>query len=341
MLGFRRASFRVGAALFRPHFTRHIEHYSQNNTFRLQSSAATMNTNEGNASASVSAEPKNVVVMIVGATASGKSKLAMELCKSLRGEAEIIVADCVQVYKHVTIGANKPSLEEMAASPHHLVDCFELGESVTSGDFARMSSQCVRDILSRGRTPVIVGGSTMWNNWLVHGIPDAPKSSPEYRQKTVDMLSVYQSKGDWDNAVLLLEQMQTDKPFDLARNNWLRLSRYLEIALMMADQKSKYSDSDGNAVKLSGTRAPVLSDVDVRVFFLSEHKFSLYRRIDTRCLQMTKMGLFQEISSLISSGRLTKDSTVARAIGYRQTIEYLCREKYKPGDVDAFKQFIM
>jgi tRNA dimethylallyltransferase len=106
----------------------------------------------------------------------GKSAVARELCGLYR--AEVLVADAVQVYRHMDIGANKPTADERAAAPHHLLDLCEPPNDVfTAGDFVRAAAPLVREISGRGRLPLLVGGNTMWTQWLVTGVPDAPKYS--------------------------------------------------------------------------------------------------------------------------------------------------------------------
>lgn len=113
----------------------------------------------------MSAAPRPVLVLC-GPTSVGKSALAQELC--LRTPSEVLVADAVQVYRHLDIGANKPSPEERSAAPHHLVDlCSPPEETFTAGDFVRAAVPAVAGVLQRGRLPVFVGGNTMWVQWLV------------------------------------------------------------------------------------------------------------------------------------------------------------------------------
>ena len=114
---------------------------------------------------SMSAERRPVLVLC-GPTSVGKSALAREVCS--RTPSEVLVADAVQVYRRLDIGANKPSAEERAAVPHHLVDvCSPPGETLTAGDFVRTAVPAVAGVLQRGRLPVFVGGNTMWVQWLV------------------------------------------------------------------------------------------------------------------------------------------------------------------------------
>ena len=116
------------------------------------------------------------IVVIAGPTAVGKSALALRLCEMLNGE--LISVDSVQVYRGLQIGANKPSAEELAAVPHHLVNIRDTDEEYTAGAFFKDALHAVKDIHSRGRMPVLVGGTPMYMRWLARGRPEA-KSSEE------------------------------------------------------------------------------------------------------------------------------------------------------------------
>jgi tRNA dimethylallyltransferase len=107
------------------------------------------------------------VVLLAGPTGVGKSSMAFRLCKALNGE--IVSADSVQVYRRLDIGSNKPSELEKKTYPHHLVDVFDPNEECTAGQFYNLAMDAVRDILDRGRTPIVCGGTMMYLKWFVNG----------------------------------------------------------------------------------------------------------------------------------------------------------------------------
>ena len=122
------------------------------------------------------------VFIIAGATCTGKSDAALKLCLTINKQynkacCEIVIADSVQVYKHLTVGCTKPTKQEQQLVPHHLVDCNELGAnpSMSAGDFVDMAMAAIVDINSRGKIAVVVGGATMWLDWLIYGKPNSPK----------------------------------------------------------------------------------------------------------------------------------------------------------------------
>lgn len=247
-------------------------------------------------------------------------------------DAEIVIGDSVQVYKHLDIGSNKPSIEEQNEVFHHLINICETNEQISSGEFSRLASHAIQDISSRKKTPIVVGGSTMWIQWLVNGIPDNPQSSNEVYERSQELISPYEKNNQWDLAIENLCSYDENKIRTLNKNDWYRLSRCIEISMT----KSKLGDHEQNRKEVT----KLLKAFDVRCFFLSENREYLYRTIDNRCLEMLKIGLFEEVCDLILADKLPVDSMAARAIGYRQTIEYFCRKDFKENDTESFKAFL-
>jgi len=146
--------------------------------------------------------PRPKVIVVTGPTAVGKSNLALTLCRDATQAAagEIISVDSVQVYRGLDIGSNKPSREEQAEVPHHLLDVLEANapEAFTAGDFVRKAEEAINDVLARGKVPVVVGGTSMYTQWLVQGRPDAPKSDPAVELRARGMLAPFQIKNNWE-----------------------------------------------------------------------------------------------------------------------------------------------
>lgn len=264
----------------------------------------------------------NKVIVLAGATSVGKSKVAQLLCEK-SGDCEVVIADSVQIYKHLDIGSNKPSVAEQEDVPHHLVDICDPHETYSSGEFVRAAVPIIYDILNRGKVPVVVGGSTMYLQWLVQGTPDAPKASESIERKAEELLKEVESDGRWEEAVNILAEYDAERASSLGRNDWYRMRRYLEVALSLKEE--------GPVVEKGG-RISNFPDLDLRCYFLSEDREQLYRMIDFRCEAMLKAGLIDEVSSLIQAGHLTPHCTAAKAIGYRQTIEYLGQSMLQESD---------
>eukprot|EP01039_Chlorochromonas_danica_P002375 gene2375-2607_t len=276
-------------------------------------------------SSSTSPTIANRVIVLAGATSAGKSAAAMELVKLVDGE--IVIADSVQVYRGLDIGSNKPTLADTTIVPHHLLDLYEPSTTVTAGDFCRQAATTIKDILRRGKVPIIVGGSTMWIQWLVHGIPDAPKASEEAVQQAKELLDPLESQGKWEEGLDILRQHAPERVEKLFANDWYRLRRALVVAL-------------DHTTPLHGQREPLLQEEDIRCFFLIEDRMQLYHTIDQRCRQLLERGLLEEVTQLLLTESLLPEHPVSKSIGYRQAIAYLTQPNVLCGDHSAFQQFV-
>lgn len=174
------------------------------------------------------------------------------------------------------IGSNKPTAEEMADTPHHMVDICDPKETLSAADFVNMITPIIYDVLERGKLPIIVGGSTMWLQWLVHGIPDAPKPSPFAIEESERLLCGLQGEGRWEEALALVMAFDATRTAKLARNDWYRLKRYLEVALTI----NTGSIEGSPMLCLTGKRCVAMEDLDVRSYFIAETRDALYRVID-------------------------------------------------------------
>jgi tRNA dimethylallyltransferase len=298
---------------------------------------------------SITVPPKTVIIL-AGATSVGKSAVSLELCKHF--PSEIIIADSVQVYKGLNIGSNKPTSEEQSVVPHHLIDITTPQQQLSSADFCYLAVDAINDIHKRGKTPVLVGGSTMWIQWLVHGIPDAPKGSEEAMQLVETLIGDYDRNNDWDSAMAVLQEYDPSRAGRMMKNDWYRLRRYLAVAIDLSKNKPKGdgteklstedTGSDNEEEKkgnekslLTAERTPLLpaSEYDVRCFFLAEDREELYTIIDERCEQMIFAGLLKETAQLILNNTLTPAELVTKAIGYRQAINYFTSER--PSEEDG------
>jgi len=273
------------------------------------------------------------VVVVAGPTAVGKSALGMRLCEALPGE--LVSVDSVQVYRGLQIGANKPSAVERARTAHHLIDVAELSDDYTAGTFYADALTAVDEVLSRGKTPVLVGGTSMYLRWLVHGRPTAPRSDPAVAAAARDALQPYQEAADWEGGLALLRALDGPRAAQLSANDWYRLHRALVVAMQTRSQAAALppppDDSGLDALRAS---------LDLRCFFLTAPRVPLCRRIDERCGAMLQAGLLREVSDLLLQRKLLPSHPAGRAIGYRQALEYLLRPCYAPRDADALSSFV-
>ncbi|KAL8507702.1 hypothetical protein ACS0TY_018299 [Phlomoides rotata] len=287
------------------------------------------------------------VVVISGPTGAGKSRLSLELAKRLNGE--IISADSVQVYKGLDIGSAKPSFEERQEVPHHLVDILHPSEDYSVGQFYEDARQKTEEILSRGRVPIVTGGTGLYLRWFIYGKPDVPKASPEITFEVHSELSDLQRDGDWDAAVELVVRAGDQGVQSLPTNDWYRLRRRFEILKSSGTPPSAFQvpyssfkeklvsselDESDSHTSNGGLQEQKSRDLeyDFICFFLSTQRLDLYKSIDFRCEDMLlDDGILSEAKWLLDLGLMPNSNSATRAIGYRQAMDYLLMARENGG----------
>eukprot|EP00633_Aureoumbra_lagunensis_P004629 CAMPEP_0197309114 /NCGR_PEP_ID=MMETSP0891-20130614/7676_1 /TAXON_ID=44058 ORGANISM="Aureoumbra lagunensis, Strain CCMP1510" /NCGR_SAMPLE_ID=MMETSP0891 /ASSEMBLY_ACC=CAM_ASM_000534 /LENGTH=424 /DNA_ID=CAMNT_0042794001 /DNA_START=225 /DNA_END=1499 /DNA_ORIENTATION=+ len=231
----------------------------------------------------------------------------MRLCRELDGE--IVSADSVQLYRGLDLGSNKPDADALKAIPHHLIDVGMGNDPWSAGRWLHAAEEAIDDITSRGKAPIVVGGTMMYLRWLVRGAPDAPAASAAAVEKAEELLFDCRATDNWSGAVAILAQKNSERAATIEFNNWYRLSRALEIEI----QREGFD-----------SREQSVTNYDTRCFFLAPHdRISLFRKIDSRCEDMLERGLVTEVAHLFVDGQLPPNSSAAKAIGYRQTLDFL------------------
>lgn len=271
------------------------------------------------------------VLVLTGPTAVGKTKISLTLAERLDGE--IISADSVQVYKELDIGSDKILPHERRGIPHHLIDILSPEEEFSAGHFYEYARKKVAEILSRGKTPIVVGGTGFYLRWFICGKPSTPpasKESEEAANKTLDtawndasstLKRPLTSDEKWEIGMKAIEELgdhESAKRLRGEMNNWYRLCRVVDILLQSPGKTLAQLDSD--------QKAPL--DYDFRCYFLSRPRMELYRRIDARVEEMVSNGLVKEAGSvLMAQGLLANSNCATKAIGYRQALEFLEKGK--------------
>lgn len=264
------------------------------------------------------------VIVLAGPTATGKSQLAMELAESLEGE--IITADSMQVYKGMDIGTAKANLEERKRIPHHLIDIRQVTDIFNVVDFYYEARQACLHVLSKGRIPIVVGGSGFYLHSLMYGPPSGPPSVPELRaalEKEFDQLgpeAMYRK----------LEQHDLEYAHTITKNDKQKIVRALEIIELTGKKVSK----------LSWKMRKKPQNYDFRCWFLHRPKEKLYHRIEKRCDKMIEEGIIEETQNLVQQG-IQKNPSASQAIGYRQSLDWLASHQTKEdyaNFVTSFKQ---
>jgi len=279
------------------------------------------------------------VIVVAGPTGVGKTAVSLALAKRLVDQAkgaEVISADSVQVYQGLDVGSRKlPEVERhefasLHGVPHHLIDVLTPGAQYTAGDFHAQARRKTLEILARGKTPIVVGGTGFWLRWYVQGRPTTPRSEKRSREEARRMIEEARDCGDeerqWERAAALLTDAGDPETAErLNRNDYFRLERALEIVLstgkpmkahLLENQKREGGEGKGRGA----------SDFDFRCFFLyPKSRLELYQRLDESCEEMVLGGLMRECVELLNLGLMPATSTSTNAVGYRQFMEYLVR----------------
>ena len=240
---------------------------------------------------------------IVGPTASGKSGLAIELAEVLG--AEIISCDSQYVYRRLDVGTAKPSADELARVPHHLVNVCEPTEQLSAGDYVRLAGAAIRNIRRRGRRVIVVGGTGLWLRALIYGVIDVPEAVPEIREA---LRREMESRGR-EAMFARLQDIDPEAAAAIDRNNGVRIVRALELFQLTGTRPSELWARHA-------FRQPLWR---VRVFGLNPPRERLYERIEERTRQMFQSGLLEEARALAADG-LAEAAAVKRAIGYPQAM---------------------
>jgi len=249
---------------------------------------------------------KNKIVVIVGPTASGKSKVALELAE--RFDGEIINADSMQVYRYMDIGTAKPSAVDRERVRHHLIDIRDPDEDFDAARFQEEASKAILDIVNRGHVPIVVGGTGLYIKALTEGIFDAPGSDKELREKLrkeaeVSGLSALYNK---------LSEVDPESAGRIDPRNTHRIIRALEIFYLTGIPISQHQKSHAFSER----------PYDCLKIGLSVERETLYKRIDDRVDNMVKEGLVEEVSHIIAMG-YRPETKAMHALGYSQICNYL------------------
>lgn len=249
---------------------------------------------------------KPFVLAVAGATASGKSDLAMQLARQLDGE--IVCMDSMQIYRRMDIGTAKPTLEERQAVPHHMLDILEPSDAYAVADYAVDAERVIHEILKRGRLPILTGGTGLYLKALMHGLSLGGAGSDEQLREQLN-----QQASQPGGKQLLHEQLEQVDPVSAAKfhpNDIRRVIRALEVYKLtgkpISEQKSE--EADRPFVIL-----PLAIDLPRNV---------LYERLERRVHLMMEAGLLDEVRALVESG-ITAQMQSMQGIGYKELIPAL------------------
>ncbi|GFO61821.1 tRNA dimethylallyltransferase [Geomonas silvestris] len=257
------------------------------------------------------------LLVVAGPTGSGKSALALRLAESVG--AEIVNADSMQIYRGLDIGTAKPSAEELARVPHHLVSFVSPEANFSASDFRREAAAVIEDIQRRGRKVIVVGGTGLYIRALLEGLVDSPEGDPVLRRQ-------FEGRSGEE----LLQQLGEVDPETAARlhpNDRVRIVRALEVFAQTGRPISAFRSEHGFA-----ERHYESMKIAIRV-----EREELYRRLNLRVDQMLRDGLVAEVAGLLTAG-YSRELKALRSIGYKEIAAHLVGELALDEAVELIKR---
>jgi tRNA dimethylallyltransferase len=250
----------------------------------------------------------NKIIVIVGPTAVGKTYVSIELAKKLG--TEIISADSMQIYKGMDVGTAKINDEEKQGIRHHMIDLIYPDENYSVSDFKEEAEKNINDMLSRGKIPVVVGGSGLYVNSLIY---DLDFSNAKSNDKLRDYYTYYHQEHGEEALYEKLRKIDPQSAEKIHKNNVKRVIRALEVYDLTG---KKFSETNTDIRKKS-------SKYDFILIGLSMDRKALYERINQRVDKMIDDGLVEEVKALLLDKGFEKNLISMQAIGYKEIIEFL------------------
>lgn len=249
---------------------------------------------------------KKKVIVIAGPTGVGKTNLSIDISEILGGE--IISADSMQIYKNMDIGTAKADKEQQRKVHHHLIDLKDITETFNVSDYYRSSHAACRQILLKGKVPIVVGGSGFYIHSFLYGPPMGPPSNLEIRKKLEDQLNQIGPEALYER----LEILDPEYAKTITQRDKHKIVRALEIITITRQKVSE--------IPLPDTyQTPIYN---YRLWFLYQPKEILYERVNERCEEMIQKGFIEEVKNLEKMG-IRNNYSASQAIGYRQCLKYL------------------
>jgi len=250
----------------------------------------------------------------------GKSKLAIELAKQINGE--IISADSMQIYKDMNIGTAKVTEEEMQGIKHYMIDFVSPEERYNVSEFKKQAENAIEEILAKGKTPIIVGGTGLYIDSLIYGIEfQQEEFDEEYRNKLENIAKT-------EGLSILYEQATTIDPIamqKISQNDKKRIIRVLEIYHKTGKTKTEQEiESRKNDVKYN-----------YHVFAIDMERTILYERINKRVDKMLEEGLIEEVKKIVE--KYKNLPTAMQGLGYKEVVEYLQNKIKKEEMIEKIK----
>ena len=263
---------------------------------------------------------KQKVIVICGPTASGKTKLSIEVAKLVNGE--IVSADSMQIYKDMTIGTAKPTTEEMQGIKHYLIDFVSPDKRYSVAEYKNDATNAIEEIISKGKTPIVVGGTGLYVNSLIYEIEyPSVELDMNYRKKLEEIAE----KEGLDRLYEMAMKVDKLAMKKISKNDKKRICRVLEIYHATGKTKTQIEiESRANEPKY-----------DYLVFGISMDREKLYDRINKRVDIMIEDGLIDEVKEVLN--KYDDFPTAMQGLGYKEVVEYINGDTTKEEMIEKIK----
>lgn len=264
---------------------------------------------------------KERVIVICGPTASGKTAMSIELAKKINGE--IVSCDSMQIYKEMDIGTAKPTREEMQGIKHYMIDIISPDQRYSVADYKRDAKIAIREILKKGKTPIVVGGTGLYVDSLIYEIEYQDiKFDEEYRKELEKQAREKGLNTLYEEA----KKIDPEAILKISPNDQKRILRILEIYHATGMTKTEQE-------KKSREKEP---EFDYKVYALNMPREKLYERINLRVDLMIKQGLIKEVEEIYH--KYSEFPTAMQGLGYKEVVEYLKGNLTKEEMIEKIKQ---
>ena len=264
---------------------------------------------------------KQKVIVICGPTASGKTALSIELAKKINGE--IVSCDSMQIYKEMDIGTAKPTLEEMQGIKHYMIGIISPNERYSVADYKKDAKKAIREILNKGKVPIVVGGTGLYIDSLIYEIEyqdiEFDKEYREHLEKEV------KEKG-LEELYNVAKEIDPEAIEKISKNDKKRILRILEI----------YHATGENKTEQERKSRQKEVEYDYKVYALNMDREKLYDRINKRVDKMIEEGLIQEVEKIYK--KYNDFPTAMQGLGYKEVVEYLEGKLTKEEMIEKIKQ---
>lgn len=249
---------------------------------------------------------KPKVIVICGPTASGKTALSIELAKKINGE--IVSCDSMQIYKDMDIGTAKPTIEEMQGIKHYMLDFVSPDERYSVADYKKQAKQAIREIIEKGKVPIVVGGTGLYVDSLIYEIE---YQDIEFDEKYRKQLEERSKKEGLEVLYNEAKKIDPEAITKISPNDKKRILRILEIYNATGKNKTEQ--------EIESRKQPI--EYDYRVFAINWDRQLLYERINKRVDIMIEQGLIEEVKKI--KQKYKKFPTAMQGLGYKEVVDYL------------------